>query len=198
MLMENTILITCFETFGGENFNASMAVVKAMPKKIGELYTEKIILPVEFGRSAELAAERARASSAELIVCFGEARARKCVMPELVAINLNHAAIPDNVGKEPKDEPIVPGGTAAYFTAFPVRRLAESISNEGVQAALSYSAGAYVCNDLYYRLLREFEGTCVRVVFIHLPRADGEEAYKNMAFAISRALCSIISEENNG
>jgi hypothetical protein len=35
MLMENTILITCFEPFGGENFNASMAVVEAMPKKIG-------------------------------------------------------------------------------------------------------------------------------------------------------------------
>ena len=196
--MENKILITCFEPFGGENFNASMAVAEAMPKKIGALNTEKIILPVEFGRSAELAAERARAISAEFIICFGEARARKSVTPELVAINLNHAAIPDNAGKAPKDEPIVPSGAAAYFTGFPARRLAERINCEGVAATLSYSAGAYVCNDIYYRLLCEFEGTGVRVIFIHVPRADGEEAYKNMAFAISRALCDTISEENNG
>jgi len=196
--MEKKILITCFEPFGGENFNASSAVASEMAESIGGLPTEKLTLPVEFGRAAEIAAARAIALLADTVVLLGEARARKSVTSELVAINLSHASIPDNAGAVPKDEPIAAGGAAAYFTAFPARRLAEKINAEGVAASLSYSAGAYVCNDLYYRLLRKFEGSGTRVIFIHVPRADGEDAYKNMAMAISSALSEVMREENNG
>jgi pyroglutamyl-peptidase len=190
--MEKKILITCFEPFGGDGFNASAAVAGAMAESIGGLRAEKLVLPVEFGRAAEIAAARVCELRAGIIVMLGEARARKAVTPELLAINLNHASIPDNAGAVPQDEPIVSGGAAAYFTPFPARALAEKISNAGVPAALSYSAGAYVCNDLYYRILREFEGSGTRAVFVHVPRADGEEAYKKMAFAISSALADTI------
>jgi pyroglutamyl-peptidase len=196
--MEKKILITYFEPFGGEGFNASAAVAEAMPENIGGVPAEKLVLPVEFGRGAETALACAAKTGASLIVCLGEARGRKAVTPELVAINLNHASIPDNAGKKPQDEPIDKCGAAAYFTRFPARKLAEKISAEGVASMLSYSAGAYVCNDLYYRLLRELEGSDVRAVFIHVPREDGENAYKNMAFAISGALAEIITEENDG
>lgn len=196
--MEKKIIITYFEPFGGESFNASAAVAKAMAESIGGAPTEKLMLPVEFRCGAELAAERAEEAGASLIVCLGEARGRKAVTPELVAINLNHASMPDNAGAKPQDEPIDPCGAAAYFTRFPARLLAEKINAEGVAASLSYSAGAYVCNDVYYRLLRRFEGSGTRTVFVHVPRADGEKAYKNMALAISRALAAIITEENDG
>ena len=196
--MEKKILITCFEPFGGESFNASCAVAEAMAQSIGGAPAEKLMLPVEFGRGAEIASAYAEKTGASLIVCLGEARGRKAVTPELVAINLNHASIPDNAGAKPQDEPIDKNGAAAYFTRFPVRKLAEKIGAEGAAASLSYSAGAYVCNDLYYRLLSRFEGSGTRAVFIHIPRADGAEAYKNMASAISRALSDVICEENNG
>ena len=196
--MEKKILLTCFEPFGGEWFNASAAVAGAMSESIGGAPVKKITLPVEFSRAAEKAYEYAEATGASLIVCLGEARGRKNVTPELIAINLNHASIPDNAGAKPQDEPIAPGGDAAYFTRFPARLLAEKINAEGVASALSYSAGAYVCNDLYYRLLQRFEASTTRAVFIHVPRADGEEAYKNMALAISNALDAVICEENNG
>ena len=194
--MEKKIIITCFEPFGGDSFNASAAVAGAMAQSICGMPVEKVTLPVEFGRCAEVALARAR--SAELIVCLGEARGRRAVTPELAAINLNYAAIPDNAGAEPKDEQIDANGNTAYFTRFPARLLAERIKAEGVPAALSYSAGAYVCNDLYYRLLRENENGGARVVFIHVPRAEREEDYKNMALAISNALSAVICEERNG
>lgn len=196
--MEKKILITYFEPFGGESFNASSEVARALDESIGGVPTEKMMLPVEFERCAEAAAERANETGASLIICFGEARGRKAVTPELVAINLNHASIPDNAGEKPQDKPIDACGAAAYFTGFPARRLAEKINASGVPAALSYSAGVYVCNDLYYRLLRLFEGSGTRVLFIHVPRADGEKEYKNMACAISRAIAAVITEENDG
>ena len=39
----------------------------------------------------------------------------------------------------------------------------------GVPCALSYSAGAFVCNDLLYTLLHHYDGTDTRVGFVHIP-----------------------------
>ena len=181
------ILITCFEPFGGEEFNASMAVAEAMPENIAGYAVHKLTLPVEFGRSADIAEKAAREISAEYIFCFGEARSRKAVTPEYAAINLRYASIPDNAGNKPMDEPVISGGREAYFTPFPARMLAEGIKAGGVPSALSYSAGVYVCNDLYYRLLRAFEGSGAQVLFIHVPRMEAEE-YEKAAQSIAEAI----------
>ena len=194
--MKEKILITCFEPFGGECFNASMAVAEEMPAQIGDMSAEKVLLPVEFGRSAEMAEEKAEALGARLVVCLGEARGRSAVTPEMLAINLKYASVPDNAGNSPRDEAVCEGGENAYFTPFPARRLALRIKENGVPAALSYSAGAYVCNDLYYRLLQKFSGSDTRVIFIHLPRENGGKTYADMAFAVSKALADVISAED--
>ena len=69
----------------------------------------------------------------------------------------------------PKDEPVIKGGPDAYFSTLPVRRMAEAIKSQGIPAELSYSAGAYVCNDLIYTLLSHFRDSETRVGFIHIP-----------------------------
>ncbi|MBQ9747112.1 MAG: pyroglutamyl-peptidase I [Clostridia bacterium] len=193
--MKKKILITCFEPFGGDSFNASAAVAAAMPAELAGYAVKKVTLPVEFGRAAAVAEASVPQAGAELILCFGEARSRSAVTPELVAINLKYAAIPDNAGAKPQDAAIAEGGAAAYFTPFPARRLAEGINAAGVPAALSYSAGAYVCNDLYCRLLRRFEGE-MPVLFVHVPRMAEENGYKKVADAISAALCGLIEKKN--
>ena len=38
-----------------------------------------------------------------------------------------------------------------------------------IPAALSYSAGVYVCNDVMYSLLYHFAGTQVKCGFMHVP-----------------------------
>ena len=67
------------------------------------------------------------------------------------------------------DEAIIKGGARAYFSTLPMRKMAEAIEAVGVASQVSYSAGAYVCNDLLYTLLSHFEGSKTRVGFIHIP-----------------------------
>ena len=55
------------------------------------------------------------------------------------------------------------------FSTLPVRRMAEAINNSGIPSFVSYSAGAYVCNDLLYTLLNHFKGSETRACFIHIP-----------------------------
>ena len=163
------LLITGFEPFGGEEINPSWDAVSALADSIGEWELTRLRIPVVFGEAARLTIEKAEEISADAIIAVGQAGGRVAITPELVAINLRYAPIPDNSGYQPKDEPVISGGERAYFSTLPVRKMVEDINASGVNAALSYSAGAYVCNDLLYTLLSHFEGGKTRVCFIHVP-----------------------------
>lgn len=151
------LLITGFAPFGGEEINPSWEAVRALPERILEYETTKLRLPVVFGEAAKIAIAEAEKIRADVVLCIGQAGGRAEVCPELVGINLKNATIPDNGGNQPKDEPIAEGGDAAYFSTLPVRKIADAISAAEIPSRLSYSAGAYVCNDLLYSLLRHFD-----------------------------------------
>ncbi|MBR4905691.1 MAG: pyroglutamyl-peptidase I [Clostridia bacterium] len=167
------LLITSFEPFGGETENASMLAVNALPDTVGPWHLHKAVLPVEFGTAGDRAVALAEEIGAEVVICVGQAGGRGAVTPELVALNLQQAPIPDNAGRSPQYEPVVSGAQDAYFSTLPVIRMADAMRENGVPGVLSLSAGLYVCNDLYYHVLHHFHGTGVRAAFIHVPAASG-------------------------
>jgi pyroglutamyl-peptidase len=127
------------------------------------------------------------------VICLGQAGGRECITPELVAINLRNADIPDNKGNLPKDTPIVEGGREAYFSTLPVRKMTEAICSEGIASKLSYSAGAYVCNDLYYSLLHSFHQSGVGICFIHVPysKEQGREPWVELCDMVRAIVAAI-------
>ena len=163
------LLITGFEPFGGEKINPSWEAVKLLPDQIGEYTLTKLLIPVVFGESAKKVIEKANEINPDAILCIGQAGGRNAITPELVGINLRHATIPDNNGNQPQDEKIFSNGETAYFSTLPVRKIANAINEAGVSAQVSYSAGAYVCNDVIYTLLSHYKDTQTKVGFIHIP-----------------------------
>ena len=163
------LLITGFEPFGGERINPSWEAVSRLPEVVGGFVLTKLRLPVLFQEAANTLIEKANALQPDVILCIGEAGGRNAITPELVGINLCHAKIPDNEGNQPQDEPIVVGGANAYFSTLPVRKLATKIQKVGIPSQVSYSAGAYVCNDVLYTLLAKYDGSDTKVGFIHVP-----------------------------
>ena len=178
--MTRKLLITGFDPFGKDSINPSWEAVKRLPDAIGDCELVKLRLPVIFGEAAETVLQKAAEVCPEAILCVGQAGGRKAVTPEVVGINLRETSLPDNAGKTPRNQPVVAGGPAAYFSTIPVREIMEAVKKEGISCALSYSAGVYVCNDLLYTLLHHCEGTAVRAGFIHVPylpeQTDGKEA----------------------
>lgn len=166
--MKHTLLITGFEPFQQEPINPSWEAVAALPSDIGPWHLEKLRLPTVFGQAAELALARAAVLKPQAILSLGQAGGREAVTPEVVAVNLQDARIPDNAGNQPQGEPIVPAGWDGYFTTLPVRSLAQQAAEKGFPCRLSYSAGTYVCNDVFYRLLHHYKPTETRVGFIHV------------------------------
>jgi len=163
------LLISGFDPFGGEKINPSYEAVKLLLDVIGEYELTKIELPTVFGRAAEIMIEKIAGIRPDAVICVGQAGGRRGITPEVIGINLREASIADNAGNMPRNEKIRAGAPDGIFSTLPVREMVEAIKAEGLPAYLSYSAGAFVCNDLLYSLLYEFKDTEIKIGFIHVP-----------------------------
>jgi pyroglutamyl-peptidase len=187
------LLITGFEPFGGEKINPSWEAVGLLPDEIGGYSLIKLRIPVVFGESAEMVIKMAEEIRPDVILCIGQAGGRSAITPEMVAINLRYAKIPDNKGNQPKDEPIILGGNTAYLSPLPVRKMAEAINSAGIFSQVSYSAGAYVCNDLMYSLINHFKNTKIKTGFIHVPycKEQNKEPFMDMKDIVKGIIIAI-------
>lgn len=163
------LIITGFDSFGGESVNPSWEAVKALPDTLAGYRLTKFQIPTVFGQAARQVLAVAEADPADVILCVGQAGGRDSVTPELIAVNWNHARIPDNAGNRPEEVLIDLQGPAGLFSTVPVTAMARAIRDAGLRGAVSHTAGAFVCNDTLYRLLQHYDRTPVRVGFIHVP-----------------------------
>lgn len=165
------ILVTSFEPFGGERVNSSYEAVQLLPGSIEGADIIKICLPVSFETAGPRLVSAMDTFQPEIVICVGQAGGSAEISVERVAINLQDASIPDNCGLLPKDQPVIPGGPAAYFSALPVKELFADLQASGIPVRISYSAGTFVCNTVMYTLLHRIHLETRTVIggFIHVP-----------------------------
>jgi pyroglutamyl-peptidase len=172
-LAVQTILVTGFEPFGDERENPSAWAAERAAAELAKagFDAHSAVLPVSYKRCGEALAQLLERLKPSIAVALGLAGGITHVRLERVAINLMDASRPDNDGAQPVDEPIDPQGPAAYFSTLPLRRILERLRGEGVPAAISNSAGTFLCNYAMYLLLRhaDVRGYPKKAGFIHLP-----------------------------
>lgn len=168
----STLLITAFEPFGGNGRNSALDTLGELPDSAFGLELAKLPLPVVYDRCGALLSEAVESIPPEeltAVVCLGLAEGRGSITPEYAALNVNHAAAPDNSGRVCTAERILPDAPDAYFSTLPVQKLVEAIRAAGVPASLSFSAGTYVCNHLMFHALHLCRPRGIPAGFIHLP-----------------------------
>ena len=79
--------------------------------------------------------------------------------------------MPDNEGVAASAGPIDPDGPVAYRSSLPVDEIVAALRRGGVPAAASRDAGGYLCNHVFYVLMRllELERPAARGGFVHVP-----------------------------
>jgi len=167
--MSRKLLITGFDPFGGQPINPAWEAVKNLPDFVGDFALCKLMIPTIFGEAPRAVLKKAEEWQPDVILCVGQAGGRSAVTPERIAVNIQDARIPDNAGNQPIGQFVAANGPAAYFSTVPVMEMASAIQQSGIPATVSNSAGAFVCNDVLYSLLHHFDGTSVKVGFIHVP-----------------------------
>ena len=167
------ILITGFDPFGGETVNPAYEAVKLLPDTIAGAEIIKLEVPTRFHRAGAVLENAMQRHKPDAVICVGQAGGRAAITPEKVAINLMDGRIQDNAGYQPVDVPIRADGPAAYFATLPVKAMVQRMRDAGIPAAVSYTAGTYVCNYLLYTLLYLIDKKYpnVRGGFIHVPYA---------------------------
>jgi pyroglutamyl-peptidase len=193
--LEQVLLITGFDPFGGDSINPSWEAVKKLPDRIGNWKLCKLEIPTVFSLAAETVLRKAQKVAPAAILCLGVAAGRSAVTPERIGINVRSARIPDNRGNQPKEEPVIPGGGDGLFSTMHVSAMAAAIEAMGLPGAVSNTAGTFVCNDTLYTLLHHYQGTGVKVGFLHVPQlpeqGDPSLPLEDTVRAITAAIQSI-------
>jgi pyroglutamyl-peptidase len=167
------ILISYFEPFGEEKENSSELTVNVYFEQYPEMKTSifAVKLPTTFKDCANKLIETISSENPDIVLMFGQAAGRKNISIERVAVNIIDARIPDNNGEQPIDKPVIPGGKNAYFSSLPVRRIKNALEDNNIPVSISYSAGTYVCNYLFYSVMHHIETRQLNINagFIHYP-----------------------------
>ena len=164
------ILLTGFEPFGTATANPSGDIVK----QISDDNIVTAILPVAYTQSAERLLSLIAQHNPDVVICLGQAEGRTSITPEKVAINLDDARLADNEGVLRNDVKILADGPDAYFSTLPLKTMVGAIKAQGVPATVSLSAGAFLCNHVFYIAQNKFAGTNVRSGFVHVPLMDSQ------------------------
>ncbi len=174
------VLITGFTPFGGEKVNPSYEIVKKIEIKGHEII--KLEVPTVFDKASKVVYESIKEHQPDIVIALGQAGMRTAISVERVAINIIDARISDNEGNQPIDEFIKEDGENAYFSNLPIKRMVDTIRNNGIPAYVSDSAGTYVCNYLFYNIMyyihKEFPK--IKGGFIHVPYEMNQVLTKNM------------------
>jgi pyroglutamyl-peptidase len=172
------ILLTGFEPFGGEDINPAWEVARSLD---GERLSGALVvarqLPCVFGRALAVLHEALQEDRPDLVLALGQAGGRCDFSIERVAINVDDARIADNHGAKPIDQPVVPGGPAAYFSTLPIKAMVAGLRAAGLPASVSQSAGTFVCNHVFYGLQHQLAGSAVRSGFMHIPYLPEQAAH---------------------
>ena len=166
------VLLTGFEPFGKASLNPSGEIVKQIS---GENIVTAI-LPVAYAQSAERLLSLIEQHKPDVVISLGQAEGRTQISPERIAINLDDARLADNEGVIRSDVPIIVGGPVAYESTLPIKKFVEAMKAEGIPAAVSLSAGAFLCNHIFYIAQDKFAGTQIRSGFVHFPLMEEQAA----------------------
>ena len=153
------VLVTAFTPFGKCTNNYSSEVIKHIKN------VDKVILDVCYDKCYFDLINQYNLNEYDLIVSLGEARMRKVLTLETTAKNISSCSLSDNSGIVKKDEKIIDNDIIELKTLV-------NLNNINDLVELSNDAGKFVCNNIYFHLLNNYQD---KSLFIHIPECDNEE-----------------------
>lgn len=186
-----TVLLTGFEPFDQEPVNPSWEAVRQLNgvQLSADVQIVARLLPCAFATSEECLTQLIAELRPAMVIATGLGPGRSDISIERVAINVNDARIPDNLGEQPVDTAVVADGPAAYFSTLPIKAMVKAVREAGIAASVSQTAGTFVCNQVFYLLQHALAGTRIRSGFVHVPYLPEQVATTGQA---SMPLASIV------
>ncbi|MBY0358201.1 MAG: hypothetical protein K2W82_09390 [Candidatus Obscuribacterales bacterium] len=175
------IIATGFDPFNNLTYNPSQDTVERLPTSLEidqkQIPVSSAVLPTCCDEAWQILNQlvTSHVDKPFLLLLTGFAEKQDKIFLERFALNVRHYRIPDNNGHQHNDEYLDDKITnEAYRTKLPLPALEKHLSENGFACGISNHAGTFICNELYFRSLHNWQENphCLGVLFVHLPPAD--------------------------
>lgn len=199
MTSEAKILITGFCPFLGEKINPSEILLDWLKQDFTlQKKVDTLLLPVSFAHAVPTLQQHIAQKKYQIILMLGQAGGRDKVCLERVALNWVETEKPDEDGQTPRQGEILAGGESALFSTLPLTLWKEHLQKKNLPVSISLSAGGYVCNYVYYRILSQLRNTqssSCQACFIHVPYLPEQVVHKGYMPAMDLEVMKEILKE---
>lgn len=196
---QKKILITGFEAFGGRSMNPSKLLLTELIRD--HHFVEMLVLPVHFEKAYSTFKQHWHNNneSYQAVVLLGQAAGRRGISLERVALNWMRSEKQDIDGNTVPTGRIQEDAPEAYIVDFFPDEWRDVLNQIG-ETHISLSAGAYVCNSLYYQVIHHLTGKRkIPVLFVHVPLlpeqiSEGDSHSPTMSLTDQRNVLSKLLE----
>ena len=172
------ILLTGFGPFPGIESNHTQTIAEHFKKNSKKLEYQLItsIIPVTFSDGKTIIPKLIEEHHPDYVLVMGVKSTSSEFCLEKIAINALHSTKPDFKGNFANHEKILTDAREAFFSDIDLCTWCQDLNEKGILAAVTYSAGTYVCNQTFYlfsHYLSKYSSSN-RVVLLHVPRLPSQ------------------------
>ncbi len=173
------LLVTGFVSFAHHAVNPTQQIIEvlsAKTKTVPATTAAEIdwqILPVEYSKARQIVQNL---GAYDFHLALGLAADRQIPTLERFALNKQEATIADNAGVQAQGTPITTGALALE-PKLDINTVITQARAAGHSLDVSYSAGLYVCNTVFYTALE----TSRDAYFLHLPPVEKYSLAKQLS-----------------
>jgi len=175
------VVLTGFEPFADFEVNPSWEVARTFDgKEIDSFKVKSFQIPLAYKEIRPAITQIIDQNKPAVTINLGQSY-RPHISLEKVAINfadLTESTIIYNCGTRPMDQTLEPKAPAAYFSTLPIREILNKLRENNIPAEISYSAGAFGCNQIFYDTMHKIHGDRLDTLagFVHVPSLPSQAA----------------------
>lgn len=175
------IVLTGFEPFADFGINPSWEAAKAFDdQEIDSFIIKSFQIPLAYSEIKSRITEIIDTWKPAAVISLGQS-GRPAISLEQVAVNLadlTESSILYNCGTRPRDQTLETGAPKAYFTTLPIRRILNELQQSDIPAEISYTAGTFGCNQLFYHTMHKIAKDRLNIPagFVHVPCLPSQAA----------------------
>jgi len=175
MLVHGNVVVLGFDVFGEEISNPASRIAESFNGLVIDSYLiHGLTVPVSYSsvkRGIKLVFELYNPT---MVIALGLSASKPLPALERIALNYVDSSLPDIDGVIFSGKHIIPNGPLALETDVDIYSLRNYLLDEGIPITISYHAGTYLCNYMYYLLLYESKIRNIKSLFIHIPRGRND------------------------
>ena len=193
MSKEKTVVVAGYGAWAKADNNPASQVAQAVGQRSWGLHRViHLEIPVRTTALTDILKQAIDAHRPDYWLGVGIAPGACGIRMEALGTNWRSFDVADNDGLRLEHEATVPGGPAAYDATLPNQQIVAACRAQGIPAALSYSAGNHLCNQMLYttRHLVDQSTAQMGCGFMHLPltpemvAAEGSETPMQPSMAL--------------